>query len=70
MLRCAQHDRVIHQPRHRHLMSFSEFDACSLTLAAVRFKRRILATNKHAHNKPIAVLKILLQNATYVQHIQ
>jgi hypothetical protein len=70
MLRCAQHDRVIHQPRHRHLMSFSEFDACSLTLAAVWFKRRILATKKHAHTKPIAVLKNRMQNEAYLHPIQ
>jgi hypothetical protein len=35
-----------------------------------RFKRRILATNKHAHKKPIAVLKNPMQNATYMHPIQ
>jgi len=51
-------------------MSFSEFDACSSTLAIARFKRRILTTKKHAHNKPIAVLKNTDQNERYVSAIQ
>ena len=82
---CAQHDRAIHQPHYRHwrefylpsslqhLMSFSEFDACSPTLAIARFKqckRRILTPKKHVHNKPIAVLKNTAQTERYVGTIQ
>jgi hypothetical protein len=52
------------------VMSFSEFDAFSSTLAAVWFKRRILATNKHVHNKPIAVLKDTMHFASYLHPIQ
>jgi hypothetical protein len=52
------------------VMSFSEFDACSLTLAVVRFKRRILATKKHAHSKSIAVLKDTMHFASYLHPIQ
>jgi hypothetical protein len=36
----------------------------------VRFKRRMLATKKHAHNKPIAVLKNTMQNEAYMTPIQ
>ncbi len=35
-----------------------------------RFKRRILATKKHAHNKSIAVLKNTMQNEAYMTPIQ
>jgi len=35
-----------------------------------RYKRRILTTKKHAHNKSIAVLKNTDQNGRYVAHIQ
>ena len=54
-------------------MSFSEFDACSSTLAVARFKRykrRILTTKKHARNKSIAVLKNTPQNVAYMWPIQ
>jgi hypothetical protein len=54
-------------------MSFSEFDACSSTLAIARFKwykRRMLTTKKHAHNKSIAVLKNTAQNGAYMTPIQ
>jgi hypothetical protein len=54
-------------------MSFSEFDACSPTLAIARFKqckRRILTPKKHVHNKPIAVLKNTAQTERYVGTIQ
>jgi hypothetical protein len=39
-------------------------------LTVARYKRRILTTKKHAHNKPIAVLKNPMQNATYMHPIQ
>jgi hypothetical protein len=54
-------------------MSFSEFDACSATLAIARFKRykrRILTPKKHAHNTPIAVLKNTPQNVASMLPIQ
>ena len=54
-------------------MSFSEFDACSPTLAVARFKRykrRILTPKKHAHTTPIAVLKNTPQNVAYLWPIQ
>jgi len=82
MLRCAQHGRAIHQPRYRHLrlfrllsplqhlMSFSEFDACSTTPAIARFKRLIRTSKKHVHNKSIVVLKNSAQNGRYVAPIQ
>src|SRR5437870_2144497 len=57
----------------KYLMSFSEFDACSSTLAVARFKRykrRILTPNKHAHNTSIAVLKNTPQNVAYLWPIQ
>jgi len=74
MLRCAQHDRaVLLLSPLRHLMSFSSVDVCSSTLAVARFKRykrRILAPNKHAHNQSIAVLKNPMQNEAYMTPIQ
>jgi hypothetical protein len=42
----------------------------SRAIAVTRFNRRILTAKKHAHNKPIAVLKNPLQNATYMHPIQ
>jgi hypothetical protein len=78
----AQHDRAVHQPPHRHLRafhllsplqhlrSFSEVDTCSSTLAVAQYKRRILTTKKHVHNKSIAALKNTDQNERYVGAIQ
>jgi hypothetical protein len=40
----------------------------ALTIA--QYKRRIFTTNKHAHNKSIAVLKNTMQNAAYMHPIQ
>jgi len=34
------------------------------------YQRRILTTQKHAHNKSIAVLKNTMQNEAYMKHIQ
>jgi hypothetical protein len=34
------------------------------------YKRRILTTQKHAHNTSIAVLKNTMQNEAYMKHIQ
>jgi hypothetical protein len=34
------------------------------------YKRRILTTKKHAHNKSIAVLKNTMQNEAYMTPIQ
>jgi len=39
-------------------------------LAIARYKQRILTTKKHAHNKPIAVLKNTAQSERYVGAIQ
>jgi hypothetical protein len=54
MLRCAQHDSAVHLPRPRDCPA----------------QRRILTTNKHAHNKSIAVLKNTAQSERYVGAIQ
>jgi hypothetical protein len=51
-------------------MSFSEFYACSSTLAIALYQRRILTAKKHAQNKTIAVLKNTMQNAAYMTPIQ
>jgi len=78
----GQHDSMVtptaslgcHPERSKALSCFAALSMTGLpscrALTIAQYKRRIFTTNKHAHNKSIAVLKNTMQNEAYMTPIQ